>query len=656
MKKLAYALGILVILFGLEASSVPMFLTHQGHVLQSDQTPVGGVVGVTFSIYVGAEANSPLWTENFDVTFDNGFYSVVLGDHTSLGAELFDGSNRYLGIALDGQPEFSPRSQMTTVPYAIRAGIAGSLDTSNGISVDDSLVIDDSGNWVGGNWVGGSITVPFVSNCSEAGTLRWNDGLEVCNGSDWEAVGSGGGGDLAVPQISSLDPFQIEPEEDVDIVINGSNLEDGGEAEIGSDGRSYTYGDQSQVTINTNGMNLSAGLYPVRFTNPSGLRATKTLEVDSAPYWEISDDLGIYADSVTAVIDVQAVDAEGDLEYVLVSGHNLPGSPVLENGVLTFDPDDISDPTEYTFTIRATDTANTPHEIEKTFTISVVDDCLGQSENAPSPSCKEIFDSNCSVGDGAYWIQPESYPDPFQVHCYMDLGGDVGGGWTLVFRTSTNDFGPFSSNTFLTGNWDGWSWTDKNQFDTIGYYGALGDENAYSPAYASVPFNDVMVIANRDSAKRVAWHHNAEVPSVHHAIITEPIRRLGDSCIEGICTHWIQSLDIRSDTTNSTSRNYNEHYGFKIHSDNHGASSRPMAGGMPAHPNGSTTTAWSWMQIGYGGPSSSSKDGHGFGAICSDGVYHRFNGHMWGWGSGRNSSAWSGDKSSPFYGHALYVR
>ena len=149
MKKLSYMLGILVILTGLEANSVPLFLTHQGNISESDHTPASGVISVTFSLYDASDASDSLWTEILDVTFDNGFYSVVLGSQTSLSPELFDGGDSYLGIALDGQAEFSPRSRITTVPYAIRAGVADELDTSEGISIGETAVIDNSGQWIG---------------------------------------------------------------------------------------------------------------------------------------------------------------------------------------------------------------------------------------------------------------------------------------------------------------------------------------------------------------------------------------------------------------------------------------------------------------------------------------------------------------------------
>lgn len=72
-----------------------------------------------------------------------------------------------------------------------------------------------------------------------------------------------------------------------------------------------------------------------------------------------------------------------------------------------------------------------------------VKDCLGvsglgASAGNPGASCLAILNAGSSVGDGAYWIDPNggSTSDSLLVHC--DMTSD-GGGWTLVAKSNGAD-------------------------------------------------------------------------------------------------------------------------------------------------------------------------------------------------------------------------
>lgn len=222
--------GLVINFFSGTAFAVPATLTFQGHVTGADTTPMGGVVSVTFQLYSQQENGSALWSEELDITFDNGFYSVTLGDFS---ADDFEGDSLYLGVTLDGQDEFAPRVKITSVPYALRAEAADSVDgeviAQDGLTVGSTPVIDGDGNWIGpdvanldGNAINSHMeglsslgigTVPGATldvagevkigetgaSCSgdNEGAIRYHSStqaLEVCNGSEWVATGSGGDG------------------------------------------------------------------------------------------------------------------------------------------------------------------------------------------------------------------------------------------------------------------------------------------------------------------------------------------------------------------------------------------------------------------------------------------------------------------------------
>lgn len=308
----------------------------------------------------------------------------------------------------------------------------------------------------------------------------------------------------------------------------------------------------------------------------------------------------------------------------------------------------------------------------------------GSTPARAATSAKAILAVNPSAPDGAYWIKPEGYTgDPFLVHCYMTIEG---GGWMLVLRNDTNNFGaanrtPFASGAFLVGNWAGWGYSTRAQIDSAfagnsTNYATANGTDAFSPVYIASPFNDVMVIANRDTNRRLGWRHNTQITSMRSAIMQTNVT-LGNSQLfatnSGRAGWWFPTLDKRSDTQNGSDRGFNL-YGFKIGADRHGnnfaggGSSSQMTGGWPSGQTGSGGNTyngawggWYNAQIGWAATNQSTAEitgqiGGGFGGICAAGSYHRLNHHAWGWGSSRNQSNWDANRSSPYYGHAVYVR
>ena len=155
MNKIHLLLTVFLVFFATTpALAVPALLNHQGHMMGSDNVPVGGVSDVTFSIYNAPTGGTLVWSHTLSVVFDNGFYSVTLGPgNPSLSADTFDNSELYLGITLDGQNEFAPRNLIVSVPYSMQAAkaqsVEGEVRAVGGLTVDGTEVINSEGNIIG---------------------------------------------------------------------------------------------------------------------------------------------------------------------------------------------------------------------------------------------------------------------------------------------------------------------------------------------------------------------------------------------------------------------------------------------------------------------------------------------------------------------------
>ena len=103
------------------ALPVPSTIGYQGRLYDASGTnPVNGTLSVVFSIYAAATGGTAVWTETQSVTFTNGYFAVQLGSVTSL-VGAFDGTTRWLGVAVGTDPEMTPRGAIASVLYALSA-------------------------------------------------------------------------------------------------------------------------------------------------------------------------------------------------------------------------------------------------------------------------------------------------------------------------------------------------------------------------------------------------------------------------------------------------------------------------------------------------------------------------------------------------------
>src|SRR5687768_2988586 len=97
------------------AHAVPLELVHQGRILDELGDPLTGDVPVKFLLYDVPTGGTPLWEEDHVPSFDDGWFSVRLGEDDAFDLDDFD-SVLYLAIQVEQDAELAGRVPLASVP------------------------------------------------------------------------------------------------------------------------------------------------------------------------------------------------------------------------------------------------------------------------------------------------------------------------------------------------------------------------------------------------------------------------------------------------------------------------------------------------------------------------------------------------------------
>lgn len=102
----------------------PTTMTYQG-ILRANGAPANGTFSLQFKLYNVASGGAAVYTETDSVTAANGLFTVILGQITPLPPSVFQaGGPLFLGITVGSDAELTPRTPLTTEPFAFLAGTA----------------------------------------------------------------------------------------------------------------------------------------------------------------------------------------------------------------------------------------------------------------------------------------------------------------------------------------------------------------------------------------------------------------------------------------------------------------------------------------------------------------------------------------------------
>ena len=135
-------ISLLLCSFLSTAQAVPMQLSQQGRLVDSSGAAAAGNHNLTFRLYNASTGGTLLWNETVSTNFTNGYYSVVLGSDTinnPLEDSVLESGDLFIEIEIDSDGPLTPRSAVTSTPFARVAGKAQSADWGGLTSIPSDI-------------------------------------------------------------------------------------------------------------------------------------------------------------------------------------------------------------------------------------------------------------------------------------------------------------------------------------------------------------------------------------------------------------------------------------------------------------------------------------------------------------------------------------
>lgn len=212
----------------LVTAQIPRTISYQGVLTDNSGNPLpDGSHSVDIRIYREQTGGAAVFTESHTVMTEKGVFNIIIGSNTPIPTSMKFDIPYYLAVMVDGGSEMSPRTPMTSVPYALHAAIADELSPGatgflKGINALDGtmLVGNPTGpvatvalapesvveKYLGDGSVttaklgDGSVTLPKISAAgASAGQVLTFDGANI----NWTTP-QGGGGGLILPYSQTV--------------------------------------------------------------------------------------------------------------------------------------------------------------------------------------------------------------------------------------------------------------------------------------------------------------------------------------------------------------------------------------------------------------------------------------------------------------------
>lgn len=141
-------------------AQVPALMNYQGRILDNGNLVTSNNVSIILSLYDGSGGGATLlYQEQDTVNVVDGLYSTTIGDNPETAGAAYTelsealaagGASTWLGIALDGRAECSPRGQILSTAFALQAienDPAFAASTAAGITPADTANWNEAHGW-----------------------------------------------------------------------------------------------------------------------------------------------------------------------------------------------------------------------------------------------------------------------------------------------------------------------------------------------------------------------------------------------------------------------------------------------------------------------------------------------------------------------------
>ena len=427
------------------AQAIPVQLSQQGRILDSNGTPVEGNQFIRFALYEELEGGNPLWEESLYLTVTNGYFSTVLGDNPlyPIDASLLATEELFLEIDINNTP-LEPRQTLNSVPYSRIAEKAESIDGGTvdaaQISVGGQLVVDGSGEWVGPsispNWNNLS-GIPAGFSDNQDNDTQLSEG-EVIN----YVVSTG----IDLHSDTTLNGNSIATSQDT---IASISCADGEILLFDLSNSGWTCGQDSDTTLSSAEIQAMVEAMSTLALQSGVTVGGSAIVTESTLSWSgvANRPAGLDdGDDNTQLSDSEVLQAVESTPVDLALASSVNGQPLL------FDPGCADkEVLQYNATSGTWECAVLTSALDADGDgIYAWNDCddndsaigegTGLNSNCPATSCLNLLNSFPTAASGTYWINPQGMV-PFQVECDMDTDG---GGWVVLEETSNYSYTQYS--------------------------------------------------------------------------------------------------------------------------------------------------------------------------------------------------------------------
>jgi hypothetical protein len=172
-RRFAVLLAILTVACSALHAAVPPMISYQGKLMQPTGVPVpDGIYSIRFAIYEAPTGGTPLWSEvNPSVQVKGGLFATMLGSVVNLPANIFDGASRFFGVKVGTDLEMTPRQQVASVAFAVKAASADTAATATTVqdgAITTSKIADTA--VTSGKLADGSVTITKISDGAVTGS------------------------------------------------------------------------------------------------------------------------------------------------------------------------------------------------------------------------------------------------------------------------------------------------------------------------------------------------------------------------------------------------------------------------------------------------------------------------------------------------------